>query len=82
MSIPPETETLEEARARRSQWPVRKGKLSDLEQDEVDVSGYTTFEQRLAMMWQLAQDGWALRGEPIRESSFPRHVGRLVRREG
>jgi hypothetical protein len=72
---------MEEARAQqRSQWPVRKGKLSEMEGDEADLSATSTVAQRFAWMWQLAQDGWTFRGKPIDESTLPRHTGRLVRR--
>ena len=63
----------------RSLWPVRVGRLSELEAEETDLSGTTTVEERFAMMWQLAQDAWAMRGEPIDESPFSRHPGRLIR---
>ena len=66
--------------AGRAQWPTVKGRLADLEADEPDLSTTTTLEERFAMMWQLAQDAWALRGEPIDESPFSRHPGRLIRR--
>jgi hypothetical protein len=47
----------------------------------VDLSATTTVEERFAMMWQLAKDAWAFRGEPVGESPFPRHPVRLIRRE-
>lgn len=40
----------------------------------------TTPEQRLSMMWQLALDAWAFKGESLAESRLPRHVVRVVRR--
>jgi hypothetical protein len=73
-------ETLEEIRARRSQWPVRKGRSQDLDNDEPDLSLTTTVEQRFAMMWQLAKDGAAIRGEATIEPGLSRHSGRLIRR--
>jgi hypothetical protein len=39
----------------RRHWPGRKGKLSELEADEQDLSATTTVEERFAMMWQLAR---------------------------
>ena len=36
--------------------------------------------ERVDMMWQLACDAWAFRGEPIDESRLPRHVVRVERR--
>ena len=56
---------------------IRKTRLED-QGRETDLQE-TTPEQRVAMMWQLALDGYALRGEAIDESAFSRHVGRLVR---
>jgi hypothetical protein len=32
------------------------------------------------MMWQLAVDAWAFKGDALAESRLPRHVVRLVRR--
>ena len=64
----------------RSQWPVSKGSLSEMEADELDLSAVTTVEQRFAMMWQLAQDAWAFRGEPIDESPFSGPAVRIDRR--
>ena len=51
-----------------------------MEGDEVDLSATTTVEERFAMMWQLAKDAWAFRGEPVGEPPFPRHPVRLIRR--
>ena len=83
MSSMPENQTPEERRAERAKWPVRKGRLTEIENgDETDVSPYTTIEQRFSMMWQIAQTVWAMGGEKVDESSFPRNTGRLIRREG
>ena len=41
----------------------------------------TTPQERWAMMWQLAQDAWAFRGESRAESRLPRHIVRVLRRE-
>src|SRR5688572_9969851 len=40
----------------------------------------TTPAQRLSMMWQLALDAWAFKGESLAESRLPRHVVCVVRR--
>ena len=63
----------------RSQWPVRKGRLQELECGEPDLSATTTVEERFAMMWQLAQDAWAFLGEPIDPDSC-RKYARVIRR--
>lgn len=39
----------------------------------------TTPEERLEMMWPLAVDAWAFKGEPVGESRLLRHVVRVVR---
>jgi hypothetical protein len=65
----------------RSQWPTAKGSLRDLEGAEADLSSSTTVEQRFAMMWQLAQDAWAFRGEPFVEPELSRHIARVIRRK-
>jgi hypothetical protein len=49
-----------------------QGRETDLEQ--------TTPAQRLGMMWQLAVDAWAFKGDSLAESRLPRHAVRLVRR--
>ncbi len=54
---------------------IRVGKLSEGREDDLKN---TTAEERLGMMWQLALDAWAFKGEPIAE---PRgqHVVRTIR---
>jgi len=64
----------------RHLWPTRKGTLVEMEGDEPNLSATTTVEQRFAMMWQLAKDAWAFRGEPVGEPPFPRHPLHLIRR--
>jgi len=48
---------------------------------EMDLGSITAAE-RLDMMWQLTIDAWAFKGETIAQSRLPRHVVRIVRREG
>jgi hypothetical protein len=38
-----------------------------------------TAAERLAMMWPLALDAWAFKGEPVVEPRLPRPLVRLVR---
>jgi hypothetical protein len=59
---------------------LRKQKLSD-QGNETDLDA-TTPAERLGMMWQLALDAWAFKGEPVAEPRLPRHIVRLLRREG
>jgi hypothetical protein len=68
------------AESDRSHWPTRMGTLAEMESQEVDISATTTVEERFAIMWQLAKDAWAFRGEPVGEPPFPRHPVRLIRR--
>ena len=44
---------------------MRKLRLGDEPGD--DLSGSTTAEERLAMMWPLAVEAWSLTGEPMPE---------------
>jgi hypothetical protein len=48
--------------ARRS-WPIRVYRLGGGPGD--DLSGVTTVAERLAMMWPLALEAWALTGRPL-----------------
>jgi len=59
---------------------IRKSRL--VEQGQEDDLRHTTPEQRVDMMWQLAVDGYAFRGETVDESKFPRHLGRVIRGKG
>ena len=54
-----------ERRAARRDWPIRVYKLGEEPSD--DLSATTTAEERLAMMWELAEQGWALAGRPFPE---------------
>ena len=56
---------------------IRIRKLSEQGQ-ETDLQN-TTPAERLGMMWQLALDAWAFKGEPVAEPRLPRHVVRVVR---
>jgi hypothetical protein len=53
--------------ARRS-WPIRLYRLGGGPGD--DLSGVTTVAERLAMMWPLALEAWALTGQPL--AAYPR----------
>jgi hypothetical protein len=63
------------AQARRS-WPVRKYRLG--EEPPEDLSATTTAEERLGMMWRLAQDAWAVTGRPIPD--YPREKTPISKR--
>jgi hypothetical protein len=47
----------------RGSWPVRVHRLG--EEPGEDLSGRTTAAERLAMMWPLALDAWALAGRAV-----------------
>ena len=56
---------------------VRKTSLKD----ESDDLKNTTPEKRWAMMWQIAQDAWAFKGETVAKPGLHRHIIRVYRRE-
>ena len=60
---------------------AKSARVGRLGEPETDVLKSTTPAQRLAMMWQLTVDAWALKGEPIAELRLPRHIVRVLRRE-
>jgi hypothetical protein len=47
----------------RAHWPIRRFSLGEEPGD--DLSDITTPSERLAMMWGLAQEGWALAGRSL-----------------
>ena len=52
---------------------VRKTSLKE----ETDDLKNTTAAERWAMMWQLALDAWAFKGEPIAEPELQRNIIRV-----
>ncbi len=56
---------------------IRKTSLTE----ETDDLKNTTPQERWAMMWQLALDAWAFKGEPLAESELQRHTIRVYRRK-
>ena len=56
---------------------IRKTSLKE----ETDDLKNTTAAERWAMMWQLALDAWAFKGEPLAESRLQRNIVRVFRRE-
>jgi hypothetical protein len=57
--------------------PLRVSKLEEQGQENDLLT--STPAERLAMMWQLALDAWAFKGDPVAEPRLPRHVVRVVR---
>lgn len=56
---------------------VRKTSLKE----ETEDLKNTTPQERWAMMWQLALDAWAFKGEPVAEPRLQRHIVRVLRRK-
>ncbi len=56
---------------------VRKTSLKE----ETNDLKNTTAAERWAMMWQLALDAWAFKGEPLAEPRLQRNIVRVFRRE-
>lgn len=60
---------------------IKITKLSELGND-FNLQDTTTPAERWAMMWQLALDTWAFKGETVAEPGFQRHIVRVLRRTG
>jgi hypothetical protein len=58
----------------------RKIRKTSLREESDDLKN-TTPPARWAMMWQLALDAWAFKGEPVAEPRLERHIIRVYRRE-
>ncbi len=56
---------------------IRKNSLKE----ETDDLKNTTPEERWAMMWQLALDACAFKGETVAEPKLQRHIVRVFRRK-
>ena len=56
---------------------VRKTSLKE----KTDDLKNTTPAERWAMMWQLALDAWAFKGEPLAEQRLQRNIVRVYRRK-
>lgn len=73
-----EEEARREHRRERASWPIRKYALG--EEPDDDLSGSTTAEERLAMMWELARQAWLLSGRPMPEYDRASMPGRVLRK--
>ncbi|MDQ3749968.1 MAG: hypothetical protein M3367_13310 [Acidobacteriota bacterium] len=49
--------------------------------EETDNLKNTTPAERWAMMWQLALDAWAFKGEPIADSRLQRNIVHVYHKE-
>ena len=56
---------------------IRKTSLKEETDDDLKN---TTPAERWAMMWQLALDAWAFKGEPVAEPGLQRNIVRVYRR--
>jgi hypothetical protein len=72
------TDSFRERAARRRNWVVRVGRLSDEPGD--DLSNITTPEQRIAMVWELTARMWELTGRPRPNYTRATMPVRVVRR--
>ncbi len=54
--------------AARKSWPIRAFRLG--EEPPEDLRATTTPAERLAMVWQITLDAWALSGRPLPD--YPR----------
>lgn len=71
--------TFDERRRARAGWPIRKVALG--EEDLTDPRDASTVDERLALVWTLTRQQWALAQLELpsyRRSEMP---GRLVRRQ-
>lgn len=61
----------------RASWPGRKTTLA--QQSTAAAPPSSTPEERLAVMWQLALDAWAMAGWPLPDYSRGQAPGRVIR---
>lgn len=76
--MPPDDDTPDARRRARSTWPIRRFRLGEEPGD--DLSGSTTAEERLAMMWPLAVEAWTAAGRSLPTYTRERLPARIVRR--
>jgi len=78
----PDMDRAERAKQRREQssrWPVRQFALG--EEPLRDPLDRSSIDDRVRMMWPLAQEGWSLAGRPIPSYTRASMPGVLIRRE-
>jgi hypothetical protein len=63
----------------RRTWPVKKYKLGEEPSD--DLSGSTTPEERLAMMWELSRQAWLMAGRDLPVYDRKTTPGRVFRNQ-
>lgn len=67
----------QQRREQAERWPVRRYLLG--EEPALDPLDASTAEERLAMMWPLAVEMWAVSGKPIPNYSRAQSPGRILR---
>jgi hypothetical protein len=76
-----DSEAARKARARaRASWTGSLHRLGD--EAEPDLLAITTASERVAMVYRLTQDAWAMRGLPVPDYARSEAPGRLVRKHG
>jgi hypothetical protein len=78
MNTQPGDTSEEQRRAERSTWPVRMGRLGEPQMDEDWPR--TTAEERLAMVWPMTVQAWAIQGLDVADLRVPRHLMYLTPR--
>jgi hypothetical protein len=63
--------------AGRAAWPIRRHALGH--EPAGDLSATTTAAERIAMMWPLALEAWAVAGLPLPDYSRASSPSRLLR---
>ena len=71
------SDDFERRRAARQSWPVAVFPLGQEPGD--DLSATTTAAERIAMMWPLAREAWAVAGRPLPTYTRKEVPGRLFR---
>ena len=67
----------EKRAAARRDWPVEVYQLGEEPGD--DLSASTTAEERLGMMWELAQRAWVFAGRSIPDYEIKDAPGKVIR---
>jgi hypothetical protein len=70
--------TPDERRRARSMWPIRTFRLG--EEPLVDDRDTSTVDERLALVWTLTREQWALSGMPYPDYERAQMPGTVVRR--
>lgn len=71
----------ERRRAARAHWPIEKARLGE-ESSANPPLETTTASERMAMVWHLTLDAWAMSGRPVPAYTRADMPGRMVRGRG